>query len=221
MSTAECRGRGQSGKRSPAEPRSWRGVNQRLAYLGEMERQVRGLRDQFEQKVAVLKQQWLEASQPVAREKERVEGQIECFYWAHRDEVLTLGRKSMDLAFGRLGSRSSRGVVVDDAAAAQQWLAGNGFGRYLRVRTEIDREGLRSALVGGNGSGKGEFPELLRCPGIRLREREEFWYEVDRAGLGAPVAAEGRDAGSNGSRAGIPGQESKPLCAERLKPSAV
>jgi len=200
MSTAECAGRGQSGKRSSAEPRSWKEVNQRLAYLGEMERQVRGLRDQFEQKVAVLKQQWLEASQPVVREKERVEGQIECFYWAHRDEVLAGGRKSVDLAFGRLGSRSSRGVVVEDAAAAQQWLGGNGFGRYLRVRTEIDREGLRSALVGGNGSGNGESVELLRCPGIRLRESEEFWYEVDRTRLYAPAPPERRKASSNGKK---------------------
>ena len=206
MSTAECRGRGQSGKRSPAEPRSWRGVNQRLACLGEMERQVRGLRDQFEQKVAVLKQQLLEASHPVVREKERVEGQIECFYWAHRDEVVARGRKSMELAFGRLGSRSSRGVEVDDAAAAQQWLAGNGFGRFLRVRTELDREGLRSALVGGNGSGKGEFRELLRCPGLRLREREEFWYEVDRTGLGAPPPAERRETSSD-SKQPVPAEK--------------
>ena len=209
MSTAVRAGRGQSGKRCPAEPRSWEEINERLACLGEMERQARALRDQFEQKVAVLKQQLLEASQPVMREKERMEGQIECFYWAHRMEVLTAGRKSVELAFGRLGSRSSRSVVVEDAAAAHEWLAGNGFGRYLRVRTEIDREALRSALLhpgqpggqvggkpgqagqtGGKGSVTGESQELLRCPGIRLREQEEFWYEVDRAGWGAAPPAE-------------------------------
>src|ERR1035437_4605633 len=51
----------QSAKRSPEELRSWEQVNQRLASLGEAERQIRSLRDQFEQNVAVLKQQWLEA----------------------------------------------------------------------------------------------------------------------------------------------------------------
>src|SRR6266404_2155118 len=99
MNRTERISRGQSCKRSPAEPRSWEEINQRLAYLGELDRQIRGLRDQFEQKVAVLKQQWLEASQPVVREKERLRDQIECFYWAHRDEVLAAGRKSVDMAF--------------------------------------------------------------------------------------------------------------------------
>ena len=82
----------QSAKPSPEDLRSWEQVNQRLASLGEAERQIRSLQDQFEQKVAVLKQQWLEASHPVVRDKEKIEGQIERFYWAHRDEVLALVR---------------------------------------------------------------------------------------------------------------------------------
>ena len=116
-----------SAKRSPEELRSWEQVNQRLASLGEAERQIRSLRDQFEQKVAVLKQQWLEGSHPVLRDKEKIECQIERFFWAHRDEVLACGRKSVDLVFGRLGSRHSRSVVVRDAAAAMEWLRDNGF----------------------------------------------------------------------------------------------
>jgi phage host-nuclease inhibitor protein Gam len=212
MSTVVREARGRGGKHTPAEPRSWQEVNQCLACLGEMERQIRGLQDQFEQKVAVLKQQLLEASQPLVREKDRVEGQIECFYWAHRDEVLSQGRKSIDLAFGRLGSRSSRGVVIDDAAAALQWLAGNGFGSYVRVRTEIDREALRSALLhpaqpgraGGNGSGSNESAGLLHCPGIRIREQEEFWYEVDRAGWDAAPLAERRAASGDDKKVALP-----------------
>jgi phage host-nuclease inhibitor protein Gam len=170
-----------SAKRSPDDLRSWEQVNQRLASLGEAERQIRSLRDQFEQKVAVLKQQWLEASHPVLRDKEKIECQIERFYWAHCDEVLACGRKSVDLVFGRLGSRHSRSVVVRDAAAAIDWLRDNGFKRYLRTRTELDREALRSSLVGTSGAA--DVSDLDRCPGVRLREADEFWYEVDDSRL--------------------------------------
>ena len=170
----------------PARPRkaavsellSWDEVNQKLAGLGELERQMRALRDHFEEKVAVLKQQLLEGSQPMAGEKKKFVQQIERFYWAHRGEVLSQGRKSVELAFGRLGSRSTRSVVVENAAAAQQWLAGNGLTKYLRTRTELDRESLRSALLAADAAGE-PSPLLLRCPGVRLRESEEFWYEVD------------------------------------------
>ena len=164
-------------KRSPEELRSWEQVNQRLASLGEAERQIRSLRDQFEQKMAVLKQQWLEASHPVLHHKEKIECQIERFYWAHRDEVLACGRKSVDLVFGRLGSRHTCRVEVGDAAAAREWLRSNGLKRYLRTRTELDREALRSSLVGAGGAAN--VSDLVRCPSIRLREADEFWYEVD------------------------------------------
>ncbi len=186
MNKTECKGRGAAGKRGAEEPRSWEDVNQRLSCLGELERQNRLLRDQFDQKVAVLKQQWLESSRPVASEKEKLERQIECFYWAHRDEVLALGRKSVELAFGQLGTRHSRSLVVEDAAAAERWLEAHGLGRFLRVRTEIDREAIRSALVAGQGAnasnGTNAAPqELGGCPGIRLRESDEFWYRVETA----------------------------------------
>ena len=182
MNGAEQSSRTRTMKNTSEEPRNWEEINQRLAWLGESERQIRTLRDQFEQKVAVLKQQWLEASQPATLERDRLEEEIERFYWAHRDEVLAGGRKSVELAFGRLGSRRSRSVVVDDTAAAQQWLAVHGLPRYLRVRTDLDREALRSVLLGGSGAGNEASAELMRCPGVHIRESEEFWYEVRRTG---------------------------------------
>jgi len=200
MSTTERTRRGRSGKQTPAEPRSWDEVNQRLAYLGEMERQIRALRDQFEQKVAVLKQQWIEASQPVESERKRLQDQIERFYWAHRREVLAEGRKSVELPFGRLGSRLSRSVVVEDAAAAQQWLEAQGLDRFLRARTEIDREADRATFLSTNGSGNGQSSAVLACPMIHLQETEQFWYEVKSGGLGANHQTGREGATSNNSR---------------------
>ncbi len=177
-------GRTKSAKHSSGEPKNWRDVNERLAWLSETERQIRSLRDAFEQKVMALKQQLIEAIQLIEREQKKLEEQIERFYWEHRDEVLASGRKSVELSFGRLGSRRSRSHLVEDAAAAQQWLSGKGLTQYLRVRTDLDRESIRSVLLGG--SGEKSFAELASCPGIRVRESEEFWYEVDRTVWGDP-----------------------------------
>lgn len=167
--------RRRSGKLSSPEPRTWDDVNQRLGYLGEVDRQLRVLRDDFEQKVAVLKQQWLEASRPLEKERDRVQRQIERFYWAHREELLAQGRKSVELAFGRLGARLSRSVVVEDAALAQQWLEAHGLEHFLRTRTEVDREAIRSTLLAASGFGTAVSHALMACPAIRFEETEQFW----------------------------------------------
>lgn len=181
--------RRRSGALSAPDPRSWDDVNQRLGYLGEVERQLRALRDQFEEKVAVLKQQWLEASRPLETERDRVHDQIERFYWARRDELVAEGRKSVDLAFGRVGSRLSRSVVVEDVALAQQWLEAHGLDRFLRTRTEVDREAIRSTLLSATGFGTSVSHALLACPAIRFQETEQFWYALNQTpNPGAPSA---------------------------------
>jgi len=154
---------------------TWDDVNQRLSLLGEIDRQLRVLRDEFEQKVAVLKQQWLESSRPVEKERDRVQSQIEQFYWTHCDELRAQGRKSVELAFGRLGARLSRSVVVEDAALAQQWLEAHGLERFLRTRTEVDREAIRSTLLSASGFGTSVSHALMACPAIRFEESEQFW----------------------------------------------
>jgi phage host-nuclease inhibitor protein Gam len=201
--------RRRSGAHSAPEPRTWEEVNERLGYLGEVERQFRALRDEFEQKVAVLKQQWLEASRPVERERDRIQEQIERFFWSRRDELAAEGRKSVELAFGRLGSRLSRSVVVEDAGLAQQWLEAHGLERFLRTRTEVDREAIRSTLLAAAGFGTAESHALLACPAIHFQETEQFWYALHqepadgpsprRSGLRASPSAES-DAGPASSK---------------------
>lgn len=212
MTAMERTGRARPGKISPAEPRNWEDVNQRLACLGELERQMQTLGAQFQQKVAVLKQQWLEVGEPLERERERLQGQIERFYWAHRQAVLASGRKSVELVFGCLGSRRSCRMVVRDPAAAQQWLAAHGLEHFLRTRTEIDREAIRSTLLAGNGLGSAEATALASCPAMQLQERDEFWFEVhppsgtDAAGLPRAFRLSSLSSGNGGGGKHLAGE---------------
>ena len=167
--------RSRSRAHSSPDLQNWDDVNERLGLLGEVDRQLHILRDEFEQKVAVLKQQWLESSRPIEKERDRVQGQIERFYWTRREELRAQGRKSVELAFGRLGTRLSRSVVVEDAALAQQWLEAHGLERFLRTRTEVDREAIRSTLLSASGFGTSVSHALMACPAIRFEESEQFW----------------------------------------------
>ncbi|MDA2915182.1 hypothetical protein MYX77_14750, partial [Acidobacteriia bacterium AH_259_A11_L15] len=73
-------------------------------------------------------------------------------------------------------------VVRSEAAALRalaQWRAGQ---KFLRLRTELDREGLRRFLV--SRGGKNVTAKLvegrLRRAGIGLERRESWFYQVDR-----------------------------------------
>ena len=187
MSATERAGHARGGRTSATGPCNWEEVNQLLACLGEIDRQVRALQDQLQQKVAVLKQQWLEASLPLEGERKRLRDQMERFYWAHRDEVLAAGRKSAELAFGSLGSRCSRGVVIEDAGAALNWLAANGLRQYLRTRTEIDRE--------DEGLSWQEKREKTR----RLLEHDPLWRRLKQRVVGPVTPGSPEAKGERGA----------------------
>ena len=105
MSKRLKRTNAQQGKQCAVGPRCWDDVNQSLARLGEIERQMEACTARLNRRVAELKQRMLEAGRELEREQERLLRQIERFYWAHRREVLAGGRKSVELPFGRLGAR--------------------------------------------------------------------------------------------------------------------
>lgn len=112
-------------------------------------------------------------------------------------------RRSRRLLFGRVGFRSSQAVVVGDEARAlrtlSHWEEGQ---RFLRVRTDIDREGLREFLLRAEalarrGSGHTSRPDRredsqqrptpglllrrLRRAGIGLEQRDTWFYELNRS----------------------------------------
>lgn len=102
------------------------------------------------------------------------------------------GRRSRLLVFGRIGFRHSVGVTVADEARAVRRLEGTGAGdRFLRRRTELDREALRRFLLRsspGNHS-RARAHNRLACglgrelgkAGIRLEARE-LWFCEPRPG---------------------------------------
>ncbi len=95
------------------------------------------------------------------------------------------GRRSRQLLFGRVGFRRTQAVVVRSEEQAlealRRWRAGRAF---LRVRTELDREGLRQFLLAGQRRGRRkEAEQRLRRAGIRLEAREAWFCELDAGAL--------------------------------------
>ena len=94
-------------------------------------------------------------------------------------------RRSRRLLFGRVGYRRSRAVRIRSEAAALRalahWRAGQ---QFLRLRTELDREALHRFLHNGvEAPGAAPVAARLRRSGIRLEERDAWFYELDRRAL--------------------------------------
>ena len=76
-------------------------------------------------------------------------------------------KKSLNLLGGRLGLRSQRDeLVVDDDAVVMQWAGDHGVMSLLRVKTTLDRTGLRKHIE----------EQTDPPPGVTLNERPDVFF---------------------------------------------
>jgi phage host-nuclease inhibitor protein Gam len=122
------------------------------------------------------------ASQPLEQEHAVLLTSLENFCRRHQPELGRLNghsRRSRRLLFGRLGFRASQAIVVGEEAKAlralARWKPGE---RFLRVRTELDRESLRDFLLSSSRP-LAAIRKRLRRAGIYLERRQNWFYEID------------------------------------------
>jgi len=163
----------------------WGEVDGALAELGELERALGQVEAERLERLARVESELEEGRAPLEGRRAGLCAAVERFCRRQRpalDWVDGHERRSRRLLFGRVGWRASQAVEIRDEAGAMKALAGWRPGRkFLRVRAEIDREGLREFLVRAhslNGSGAGVRRRLGRA-GIRMEQREKWFYEID------------------------------------------
>ncbi|MFQ5724460.1 MAG: host-nuclease inhibitor Gam family protein [Terriglobia bacterium] len=166
----------------------WAEADAALAALGRLAVRLEGIERERQAGVARAQAAAARASQGLEEQRQALEAALEGFCRRHGPELARLNghsRRSRRLLFGRVGYRRSQGVVVRSEAAAlralAQWRAGQ---KFLRVRSELDREGLRRFLVSCERRNEMEAAKLvagrLRRAGIALERRESWFYQVDR-----------------------------------------
>lgn len=170
----------------------WGEVEAALVELARMEGELAKAAATGSERMARLEGELAAEKAPLEGRREEVAAAVERFCRSQRpalDRVDGHDLRSRRLRFGRVGWRASQAVVIRDQAAAMKALAGWRPGRaFLRVRTEVDREGLREFLAKAqalNGSGAAPTPSgqalrrRLRRAGVRIEQREKWFYEID------------------------------------------
>ncbi len=179
--------RTRSTPRRPQKPgvECWGEVEGVLAELGRLAKHWEEVRQRQTERLARVEAEGAEERRELEQRQRELEESLERFCRKQGpalDRVDGHGRRSRRLLFGRVGYRGSQAVVIRDEAAALEALAGWRAGRqFLRVRTELDRESLRQFLLeaaGRNGNGARVRRRLGRA-GIRVEQREKWFYEID------------------------------------------
>lgn len=174
----------------PARPQvgCWGQADAALAELGRLRQRL----EEVEQRRAAALAEAEAAARATGRELEarqrRLEATLERFCRRHREELARVNghsRRSRRLLFGRVGYRSSQAVRVRSERAAlarlARWRTGR---RFLRLRRELDRDALRRFLFNGSGGHAAALAGRLRRAGIRLEQRDAWFYELDPEALG-------------------------------------
>ena len=163
---------------------SWAEVEAALVELGRLEQAMLAI----EVERATALERAAEAARPLEAKQAELEAALERFCrerWGEFARENGQGRRSRQLLFGRVGFRRTQAVVVRSEEQAlealRRWRSGRAF---LRVRTELDREGLRQFLLAGQRQGRRkEAEQRLRRAGIRLEAREAWFCELDAGAL--------------------------------------
>lgn len=180
----------------------WGQADVALAELGRVRARLERLEERSAAAVARAQAAAVEAGRELAGRQRHLEAALERFCRAHQPELARVNghsRRSRRLLFGRVGYRRSQAVVVRSEAAALRalahWRAGQ---RFLRLRTELDREALGRFLRHGAETTR-DFAFVARRlgrAGLALHTRDLWFYELDPRAL-APFLSRPRQCESN------------------------
>ncbi len=112
----------------------------------------------------------------VIADKRGLEADLEAYYMEHVGEIEADGRKSLLLVMGAMGRRKS--TELKPYPAKRTWAAvaedlRSLAAKFLNVKRTVNKEKLRAEAS----------DEQLREFGLRLIEKQIWWYEIDRTKL--------------------------------------
>lgn len=160
-----------------AAPRSKAEAEQLLAVIGAAQREVTRIEADFNDRLAGMKADAEHAAEPYNRTIEGSFAALHAWAEAHRDELCPRGAKTARLASGEISWRqrppSVRVTGTEKVIAALDRL---GLGRFLRQKTEIDKEAVLAepdAAAGVKG--------LTIVTGVEDFVAKPYESEVERA----------------------------------------
>lgn len=116
-------------------------------------------------------------AEPLRQQIADLEAALTRYAEAHKDELFTDKQRSRALSFGTIGYRFSSFMDTIGKTTWKEVLAAlgkKGLDSYIRLVPEVDKEALRKA--------SDKTLKEVRCV---LREKDEFYYEVESYDLGS------------------------------------
>lgn len=149
---------------------SWDDVDQCLAEIGKIDREIGLLEAAQQEQIDALKAATKAAAEPFQGKKTGLELAIQQYCEAHRAEFATA--KTRKLNFGSVGFRLSTSVVIKRVADTLAAVKALGLTQCLRVKEELDKDAMRNLPT-----------ETLAEVGAGLKTVDAFGYEIDRERL--------------------------------------
>lgn len=153
-------------------------VDSSLARLAALKRSVSFLETGMQEDIDAIKLKAAQKAEPYHQEIMDLTTALTRFGDAHKDELFNGKQRSRSLTFGTVGYHASSelGTIGKTTWGDVQKLIEDKCleEKYLRTKTEVDKEALRKADT--------ETLKSLRCV---IREKDEFYIELDEHELNA------------------------------------
>ena len=137
--------------------------------LAALERQRRGIIDSLNEEIDGLKDAAQGALAPIELRRKTLSDALGVFLKMNRKEVLK-GRKSVEMAFGTMGFRSSSSLCQMRGVTAEmtlERLKNAGLPEGIRIKQELDKDVMR-----------GWPEERLALVGLIRQEKDQFFVEL-------------------------------------------
>lgn len=143
----------------------WNDADEVLGRLAQLHRDVAVLERWRDEASAKAKDEYATRAKPLGEEIEQLEGRLRHFVVEHQED---LEGRSKKLERGRCGLLLVKALHVRNIKRAVAWLLDAKKLQFLHVKHELNKEALRDAPA-----------EVLKACNAKVRDRDQFWYEVD------------------------------------------
>ncbi|WP_119689298.1 host-nuclease inhibitor Gam family protein [Acinetobacter nosocomialis] len=154
---------------------SWEAVDQTLAQMAELNRDIALEESACNEQVDKLKEATKERLKPLLERVKAHELQLKEFCDHRKTEFLQV--KSKKLTHGSVGYRLSTSVTIPDPVFTCQMLKQLKLEHCIRTKTEPDKESIKQLT-----------PELIAEIGATLKQRNNFGYEIETVDPAATAA---------------------------------
>ncbi len=146
-------------------PQSLRDAANFIARIGELQRQVRTIELETNERIENIKAEAADRAEPLIRGIKELRDSVYFFAATHEDELTLQGkRRTIDVSAGTLGWRTTPPAVrITNTKEVLAALNSLGLRQFIRTREEIDKQAMLK-----------DPQTASQVPGVSISQREEF-----------------------------------------------